>query len=124
MRSLLLTVVICVAGLGPAAQAALPGDAARGERLYQSRCGFCHSPDHDRFGPRHRGVFGRRAASVPGYRYSAALAAQTFTWNAATLDRWLEDPRRFVPGAAMSARTKDPQQRADLIAYLKSLGAR
>ena len=124
MRSLLLTVAFCAMGLAPAAQAALPGDAVRGERLYQSRCGFCHSPDRDRIGPRHRGAFGRRVASVPGYRYSAALAARTFTWDAALLDRWLEDPRQLVPGAAMSTRTKDPQQRADLIAYLKTLGGR
>ena len=109
-----------LATAAPALAAPLTGDVARGERLYGGRCGFCHSLDSNRFGPRHRGVYGRRVAAVPDFHYSKALAARTFTWNADTLDAWLADPKRFVPGTSMGARTASPQDRADLIAYLRA----
>jgi cytochrome c len=113
-------ILALVATVTPAFAAPLAGDAARGERVYGGRCGFCHSLDGNRFGPRHRGVYGRRVAAVPDFRYSKALAARTFTWSDQTLDAWLADPKRFVPGTAMGARTTSPQDRADLIAYLKA----
>ena len=104
----------------PALAAPPAGDVARGERLYAGRCGFCHSLDANRFGPRHRGVYGRHAGAVPGFRYSKALASRDVTWNADTLDAWLADPKRFVPGTSMGARTASAQDRADLIAYLRA----
>jgi hypothetical protein len=55
----------------PAWAGGLVGDAARGETLYQV-CTDCHSLDKNDVGPRHRGVFGRKAASLPDYDYSAA----------------------------------------------------
>jgi cytochrome c len=104
----------------PALAAPLTGDATRGERLYGGRCGFCHSLDSNRFGPLHRGVYGRHVAAVSGFRYSKALAARDFSWNTQTLDAWLADPKRFVPGTSMSAKIASPQDRADLIAYLRA----
>jgi len=115
-----LLILALLATAAPALAAPLAGDVARGERLYGSRCGFCHSLDGNRFGPRHRGVYGRHVAAVPDFRYSKALAARTFTWNDQTLDAWLADPKRFVPGTSMGARTASPQDRADLIAYLRA----
>ena len=100
-----------------------PGDPGRGLQLYRARCGLCHAPDANRMGPRHRGVYGARAGTQPGFRYSPALAASGIVWSARTLDAWLTDPRRMVPGAAMSQRVPDPGDRADLIAYLRSLEA-
>jgi cytochrome c len=114
----ILVAAIALAAASPALAAPLDGDPARGEQLYGGRCASCHSLDRNRMGPRHRGVFGRHGAAVPDFRYSKALAAQTFTWDAATLDAWLADPRRLVPGTSMSARTASAQDRADLIAYL------
>ena len=124
MRALILGAVAVLAAPALTLAAPMQGDAARGERLYGGRCGLCHSLDDDRIGPRHRGVFGRRAAAVPGYRYSKALAAQSFTWDDAALDAWLTDPKRLVPGTTMGARTPSPQDRADLIAYLRAHPAR
>ncbi len=120
-RADLLLIFLCMAAPATAHAA---GDPAQGERLYASRCTFCHTLDQDRIGPRHRGVYGRRVASVPGYRYSAALAAQTFTWDAARLDSWLADPGATVPGTRMFGRVKSAQDRADLIAYLRSVSGR
>ncbi len=103
--------------------AAPAGDAARGEHLYQQRCAACHSPDANRVGPAHRGVFGRKSASAPGFSYSSALKNLNVTWNAQTLDRWLANPTAMAPGTAMAIRVADAQDRADLIVFLKSLKA-
>lgn len=99
----------------------LHGDAARGAQLYEVRCGGCHSIDSHRIGPLHRGVFGRRAGSAAGFEYSAALRSSALVWDEATLDRWLADPERTIPGQAMGYRVEQAQDRADLIAYLRRL---
>jgi len=95
----------------------LEGDPVRGQSLYQS-CMGCHSLDDNDVGPKHRGVVGRRAATVPDYAYSPALKASGLTWDAANLDRWLTNPQTLVPGAKMYFSIANPQSRADLIAYL------
>jgi len=99
------------------------GDAARGRLAYEARCGGCHSVDADRIGPRHAGVVGRRAGSVPGFAYSPALAASGLTWSAALIERWLADPEALVPGQRMGYRLSDAQARADIVAYLETLRA-
>ncbi|KQY91536.1 cytochrome C [Caulobacter sp. Root1455] len=115
-----ILVILLTMTASPALAGPPTGDPARGERLYAGRCGFCHSLDANRFGPRHRGVYGRRAGAVADFHYSKALASRDVTWNAETLDAWLADPKRFAPGTAMGARTPSPQDRADLIAYLRA----
>ena len=116
---------LCASGSACSQQIQAPrGDASRGAALYQQRCGACHSLDADRVGPRHRGVFGRRAASVEGYQYSDALRRLNVTWDAESLDRWLADPTSVAPGTAMGVSTPEAQDRADIIAYLNSDAAR
>lgn len=97
------------------------GDAARGAQVYEARCAGCHSVQADRVGPRHAGVVGRQAGSVPGFAYSPALQKSGITWDAATLERWLADPEALVPGQRMGYRLGDASQRADVIAYLATL---
>ena len=100
------------------AQAFAAGDAKRGEEVY-SRCLACHALEYDRTGPRHCGLFGRRAGSVPGFAYSDAMRRSRIIWNDATLERFIADPLKAVPGTAMGyAGVKDRRERADLIAYL------
>ncbi len=120
MRNFILFAAIAapVALAGSPANAA---DAAHGEEIYNSRCIACHSPDANRVGPMHRGVFGRVAGSVPGFAYSKAVKGAKITWDDTTLDRWLSDPQAFIPGQRMNFRVNDPADRADLIAYLKTL---
>lgn len=98
------------------------GDAVHGKQLYQSRCVACHSLDYNGVGPMHRGVFGRAAGSVQGYAYSKALAQAGVKWDERTLDRWLAGPELLVPGQRMGVSVQDPSERADLIAFLKTLG--
>ena len=97
------------------------GDAVHGQQIYESRCVACHSPDANRVGPMHRGVYGRKAGSVPDYNYSNALKHSNVVWNDQTLDEWLTDPQAFLPGQKMNFRVAKPQDRADIIAYLKTL---
>ncbi|RBP17227.1 cytochrome c [Roseiarcus fermentans] len=116
---MMLKVMLAFAALAAGrADAAPAGDPARGEQVYQA-CTDCHSLDQNDVGPRHRGVFGRRAGSLPDYDYSDGLRSAHFEWNADTLDRWLTNPQAFVPGAKMFFHLDDPNDRADVIAYLR-----
>ncbi len=103
--------------LGSGADSGLLGDPLRGRQVYQ-RCMGCHSLDEDDIGPHHRGVVGRRAGTVAGYAYSAALSSSGLVWDRDTLDRWLANPGRLVPGARMFFSLPDARDRADVIAYL------
>ena len=96
----------------------LTGDPARGERVYEA-CQDCHSLDKNDVGPRHRGIFGRKAGSLPDYDYSQALKSANIVWNEETLDKWLTDPQAVAPGAKMFFHLDNSQDRADVIAYLK-----
>ena len=107
-----------VAAASPAAAPTVPGgDPAQG-RVYYQACSGCHSIDENDVGPRHRGVVGRRAGTVPGYAYSAALKNAGIVWTPANLDLWLTNPQKLVPGAKMYFSVANPRQRADIIAYL------
>ncbi len=114
-------VLALAAGTAPAAakNAGSHGEPKAGEAIY-SRCLACHALAYDRTGPRHCGLFGRRAGSVKGFAYSEAMKRSNIVWNEKSLDRFLSNPLKTVPGTAMGyAGIADKQERADLIAYLK-----
>lgn len=117
-----LAAVALALGCGAASAAmigASPGQIAAGEAVY-ARCLACHALAYDRTGPRHCGLFGRRAGSVPGFDYSPAMKRSGIVWNEKTLDRFIANPGLTVPGTSMGyAGVKDKKERADLIAYLK-----
>lgn len=115
--TLLAALLKAATAVAPAA--ALPeGDAARGEAVYE-RCQACHSLQRTRSGPKHCGLLGREAGSLAGYAYSQALKDSGIVWSRESLDRFLENPFQAVPGTRMGyAGVKDPQARADLIAFL------
>ena len=99
------------------------GDPMRGAAIYE-RCGGCHSLERNRTGPRHCGLFGRKAGVVPGFHYSPAMKQSGIVWSRETLDKFLENPRKDVPGTAMTyAGIKDAKERADVIAYLERANA-
>jgi cytochrome c len=110
-----------------AALASLPapyntGDLANGQRKF-ALCRSCHTIAEGgpaMTGPNLYGVFGRKVGAVADYSYSDAVKAASFVWDGEQLDKWLADPRGFLPGTKMSfAGLKDPKDRIDLIAYLK-----
>ncbi len=117
--SLCLAFILAFCATGRA-EDTLPGDATRGAAVYTSSCGACHSLDVNRVGPRHRGVYGRKAGSIGDFAYSRALKAAGVVWDSQTLDKWLQGPMNFVPGARMGFRLGDAQKRADVIAYLQA----
>jgi cytochrome c len=96
------------------------GDARRGERVY-GVCLACHAMQNDSAGPRHCGVFGRKAGSVPGFDYSPAMKRSGLTWNEKTLEAFLQNPMKLIPGTSMVfAGVGDARDRADVIAYLEA----
>ena len=101
-----------------ASPAVAAGDPDRGAKVYEG-CQDCHSLDKNDVGPRHRGVFGRKAGSLPDYPYSDALKNAGFVWDERTLDRWLANPQAFVPGVRMFYHLDKAQDRADVIEFLK-----
>lgn len=106
-----------------AAAPAQAADAARGEQLY-SRCVACHALATDRVGPRHCGLIGRRAGSVPGFPYTDGMKNSRLVWDEKTLDRFLAKPLSVVPGTSMTYDgVRETRDRADLIAYLRQAGS-
>ena len=100
------------------------GNPAAGQHIFQSRCSICHSPmaGQNRVGPTLFDIVGSKSAAVPKYNFSPVLLALKVTWDDATLDKWLTNPRAMAPGTKMSfAGLANPQQRADVIAYLATL---
>lgn len=101
------------------------GDPEAGEALFKA-CKGCHqigSEARHGIGPHLDRLFGRVAGSLDDFRYSSAMRAkgeEGLSWDARTLDSYLEKPQALVPGTRMSYRgMADPQDRADLIAFLK-----
>lgn len=113
---------IVAAGLLVASPARSAGDPSSGERAFRA-CAPCHSlqPDRNMTGPSLADLWGRTAGSLPSFRrYSSALKASGVTWDDKTLDAWLKDPKRNIPGNHMIfPGLPDDQARADLIAFLK-----
>ncbi|MEQ1687929.1 MAG: cytochrome c family protein [Sphingopyxis sp.] len=100
----------------------LTGDAAKGRTLF-NQCKTCHSEvaGTNGIGPSLAGIVGRTAGSVPGYAYSPANKASHRTWDREALFTYLESPMRSIPGTKMTFLMANPQQRADVIAYLETL---
>ena len=95
-----------------------------GRQVYKQVCSICHevTPDKNRTGPTLFGIVGRKTGAVPGFHYSDANKNANLTWDAATLDRYLTNPRGVVPGTTMAyAGLKDDKKRSDLIVYLATL---
>ncbi len=95
------------------------GDPERGKALFEKRCTGCHSLTQNREGPRLQGVYGRTSGSVEGYAYSAALKKAKIVWDDTSLEKWLTDPDAFISGNEMDFLISNPQERRDLIGFLK-----
>ena len=106
-----------------------PSKVSNGERQFLRKCSVCHSltPDGGRkAGPTLHGLFGRKAGTVDGYIYSDALDGADLTWSAETVDQLFAlGPDHYTPGSKMPMQQiARPEDRADLIAFLKDATAR
>ena len=93
--------------------------AGNGAEVFKKRCGGCHALERDKEGPRLGGVYGRVAGSVDSFEYSEALKKSGITWTDQALDKWLTDPEKVVPGNDMTFHVEKPEERSQIIAYLK-----
>lgn len=102
------------------------GDPAQGERVY-AKCRACHSLEagQNRVGPPLHDIVDQKAGAQDGYRYSSALqerAEEGLVWTEENLDAYLTRPRDFLPGGKMAfPGLRNPDERADVIAYLRSI---
>jgi cytochrome c len=104
---------------------AAAGDAGRGESVFRSACGVCHTvvAGYHKDGPSLHGVFGRPAGSVQSFTRYRGMKGLDVVWDEAALDGLLADPKAFLGGAntSMTFRLQNEQDRADVIAYLKTI---
>ncbi|KAH7284891.1 hypothetical protein KP509_33G001200 [Ceratopteris richardii] len=100
-----------------------PGDSKAGEKIFKTKCAQCHTVQKGaghKQGPNLHGLLGRQSGTTAGYSYSAANKSKAIIWSEETLYEYLLNPRKYVPGTKMVfPGLKKPQERADLIAYLK-----
>src|SRR5262252_5789685 len=122
MRVALVAAVGVVVSTG----AALAQDVAAGETSFR-KCAPCHSIGEDatnKVGPILNGLDGRKAGVVEGFNYSDANKYSGITWNEASFEEYIKDPRARVPGTKMVfAGIKNDQELKDLWAYLKQFAA-
>jgi len=115
---------ILIAGLVLGLEARAAGDAARGAKVFQA-CLACHSaqPGEHLTGPSLAHIWNRKAGTVEDFlRYSDAMTKSGVVWDDASLDKWLANPQRFLPGTNMTfAGMQEAKDRQDVIAYLQSV---
>jgi len=119
-----ILVIAAVSGSTPGCAQSEP-DVAAGKRTF-GQCLACHTAapgQADMTGPNLAGVYGSKAATRRAkFAYSAALKASGLTWDDATLDKWLTDPTKLVPGTKMEfLGISRKSARDNVIAYLKTL---
>ena len=104
-----------------ASGAQVSGDPESGKQVFM-QCMTCHSkePGVNKVGPSLHGIIGRHSGMIPGFNYSTANKNSGKVWTEQELYTYLEDPQKEVPGTYMTfTGVKDPQKRADVIAYLQ-----
>ena len=115
-------------GVPPIEERLKTADVAAGEKTSKV-CAACHSfadSGANKVGPGLWDVVNRKPGAHEGFKYSPAMVTfgETHTWDYATLDTYLTNPKTEVPGNKMAfAGVKKPEDRANLIAYLRSLSA-
>ncbi|MFC7472819.1 c-type cytochrome [Dankookia sp. GCM10030260] len=112
---------------GPEPIAGLLANASveNGQGIVQKQCAACHSLNEggrNGIGPNLYGVVGAAHGHIEGFNYSAVLKGKPGPWDYASLNEWLYKPSAYAPGTRMGyAGLANTQQRADVIAYLRSI---
>ena len=126
MRPFALAAIAALAAAPLFPAAAQEGDAEAGRRVF-GQCRACHIIDatpRNNVGPNLAGLWGRRAASREGFRYSAnmtQLGANGHVWNEENLRAYLTDPKAVAPQGSMQfAGIRNPEQLTNLIAFLRA----
>ena len=132
MRSFQLVGLVAFASLALAGPALAAGDATKGQTGFATKCGICHQVGpgaKTQIGPELNAVVGRKAASVADFAYSPGmkkLGDSGFVWSEEDIDKWITDPKAMIPDSPMALAfpgMPDAGERADVIAYLKTVPA-
>ncbi len=113
--------LICVSGA-----VAAQDKTKQGETIFKRTCGACHTVEagKNRIGPSLAGVVGRKSGTEQGFKYSDAMAKAGVTWNEESLNKYLSDPKGFIPGNKMAfTGLKKEDERAAVIDYLEHVKA-
>ena len=119
IRGVAMVALALLGSSGAFAQAA--GDPVKGKTVF-ARCAICHTvePGKNKLGPTLANIVGSKAGDVPGFIFSPAMKASKVVWTRDALDKYLTNPRTFLPGNRMIfAGLPKPDDRANVIAYLK-----
>lgn len=119
IRGVAMVALALLGSSGAFAQAA--GDPVKGKAVF-ARCAICHTvePGKNKLGPTLANIVGSKAGDVPGFNFSPAMKASKVVWTPHALDKYLTNPRAFLPGNRMIfAGLPKPEDRANVIAYLK-----
>ena len=120
-RAIRIGVVAAALTTALASTALAAGDPVHGKTVFD-QCTGCHVLTGPGFaGPALTGVVGRKAGTVAGFSFSKEMTASGITWTEDKLDAFLAAPTKVVPGTAMFTDLPAAQDRADVIAYLKTL---
>jgi cytochrome c len=121
-------IMALILGLGAIGSMAAPAlaDPAEGQKVYTRNCVACHTINATaarRVGPTLFGIVGRKTGSDEGFpRYTPANKNANLTWDRATLDKYLADPKAVIPGTNMTfVGVRRAEERNDLIDYLETL---
>jgi alcohol dehydrogenase (cytochrome c) len=119
-----LTALALAAGSLFCGQVTAAGDAVAGKTVFANQCSSCHTTEAGKngFGPSLAGVLGRKAGGLAGFGYSPAMAHSGVSWDEKTLDEFLTSSTQKVPGTSMSVMLTNASDRANVIAYLETLG--
>lgn len=113
-----LTILVLMVGFQPARAT----DVSRAENLFRAKCAQCHSIACNRLGPKLEGVFGRRAGSVVDYKnYTEELKNSGIVWSDDTLDAFIRDPGKLVPGTSMTGagQIEGAKDRRDIVRHIR-----
>ena len=125
MRSFQLCGLAAVGFLALSGPALAEGDATKGKADF-AKCGICHTFDKNVIGPELKGIVGRKAAGAADFAYSPGmkkLGEEGFVWTPENIDKWITNPKAMLPDSPMGQLfpgVADAQERADIIAYLKT----
>lgn len=111
-------------GMVVAGSAYAAGDAEAGKEIFAKKCAACHTVEagKNKMGPTLAGVVGRKAGAVDGYSYSEPLKSSGKSWDEATLDAWIKEPKAVIPGTKMIfPGIPADADRANVVAYLATL---
>lgn len=115
------TLPLSVSNAAPTGSATA-GDPTAGKTLF-SRCAACHSasPGVNKIGPSLAGIVGSQSGAVPGFNFSPGMKSAKVTWDAGSLDKFLQNPNGFIHGTRMFYSVPNATDRQNVIAYLETL---